>query len=546
MPDGRMRSVDPARFSMVPRNDVPRSAFDVIHTHKTTFRAGKLIPLYVDEVLPGDSIRVRMLVYGRLATAVVPVMDNLILESFFFYVPCRLVWDNWARFMGEQASPTDTTEFLTPVVTPTAAQVGVGTVYDYMGIVTNGAAVPSVQAMPFRAYNLIFNEFFRDEDLGSKATFVTDDGPDVATYYVVLPRMKRHDYFTSARPWPQKPMNYGQWGTMDGANAPGGTWSSAGWSFSQGAAPVTGIGRTAGGTTAGAGTLLETGNRTVVYDHVYDGSDLGFRGSAANGAPDIKVLVNDIRTAVMIQGFLEKNSRGGTRYTEVVRSHFGVVSPDARLQRPEFLGGGRTYLQMHPINQTAPKADPAQGDTNLGDSGGLGTLSVYNHGFSQSFTEHGFVIGMVEVRADLTYQQGIERMWFRRTVFDHYWPSLAHLGEQAILRREIYATGVAADDNTVFGYQERWSEYKYKSSRTSGYMRSTFANNLDVWHFAEEFSSAPVLNGTFVTDFTDVTLDRNLILEGAYEQQFMVDSMFEVRKVRAMPMFSIPGLGPRL
>lgn len=544
MPHGRMRSVDASRFSMVPRGDVPRSAFDVQHTHKTTFRAGKLIPVYVDEVLPGDSMRLKMLAYGRLATAVVPVMDNLVLESFFFFVPNRLVWANWARFMGEQASPTDTTEFLTPVVSPTQAQVGVGTVYDYMGIVLNANNPITIQAMPFRAYNLIFNEFFRDEDLGTKATFVTDDGPDTATYYVVLPRMKRHDYFTSARPWPQKPMNQSTTWGLDGAFAPG-----AGFLMStpaQGAAPVTGLGRAAGQVPGGAATVRAPGNRIESFTDTYTGAQMIFDADSASQMPDVRVLVNDIRTATMIQGFLEKNSRGGTRYTELVRSHFGVISPDARLQRPEYLGGGRSYLQMHPITQTAPKADAAVDETNLGDSGGLGTVAVYDHGFSQSFTEHGWIIGMVEVRADITYQQGIERMWFRRTVFDHYWPALANLGEQAILRREIYATGVALDDNTVFGYQERWAEYKYKPSRTSAYMRSTFAGNLDVWHFAEEFGAPPVLNGTFVTDFTDVTLDRNLILEGAYEQQFMCDMMFNTRKVRPMPMFSIPGLGPRL
>lgn len=550
MPSGAMRSVDARHFAMVPRNDVPRSAFDVNHHHKTTFGAGRLIPIYVDEVLPGDSHRVQMTAFARLSTALVPVMDNLIFESFFFFVPNRLLWSNWERFMGEQLNPTDVTTFLVPQVVPTqAAQLTPATIYDYMGITLNAANSISISALPFRAYNLIWNDFFRDQDIDPPLPQNTGDGPDAATDYAVVQRRKRHDYFTSARPWPQKPINMDQALGMSDPFAPGSNfilrdWPSAGYI----GAPLTGIGVASGQVaTAGPYAATESGGRAQSYENVHLFSNMraraGNAGAPAGSEPDIKVLVNDIRTAVMIQGMLEKNARGGTRYTEIVRSHFGVVSPDARLQRPEYLGGGRSFVSMNPVAQTSATGLTG-GATELGEQSGIGVLSVYDHGFSQSFTEHGVVLGIVNIRADLTYQQGINRMWFRRTQFDFYWPGLAHLGEQAIMRREIYADGVGANDQTVFGYQERWSEYKYKPSRTSGYFRSTVATPLDMWHYGQEFATPPVLNQTFIEENPPV--DRVLQVAGNFGQQFLVDALFETRMVRPMPMYSIPGLGARL
>lgn len=537
----KSRSVQASRFAMVPRNDVPRSAFDVQHTHKTTFDAGWLVPIFVDEVLPGDSIRVKMTAFARLATPIVPVMDNMYLESFFFFVPYRLVWENWKRFMGEQDDPTDSTIYQTPTIQVAFSACGTGSIYDYMGITMNGAASGSVfvSALPFRAYNLIYNEFFRDEDLQMPFTVFTNDGPDPDSTYFIMHRGKRHDYFTTCRPWPQKPANLQDSGTLNGPFVPGGDMR-----FPAAGAPVHGIGVAAGSSpTVGTLSVDEAGGRTVDYSPYYSTTALPFRLDAdAFDYPNVRVLINDIRTANVVQLMMERNARGGTRYAEIVRSHFGVVSPDARLQRPEYLGGGRTSVTINPVAQTSASGLTG-GSTVLGELAGVGTALASGHGFSQSFTEHGCILGLVQIRADLSYQSGINRMWFRRTQYDFYWPALANLGEQAVLSKEIYADGTAGDED-VFGYQERWSEYKFKPSRISGRFRSFAASSLDVWHLAQEFSARPVLNEVFIIDNPPV--ERVLQVEGGEFEEFMFDSFFDVRYVRPMPMYSIPGLGPRL
>ena len=539
--NGRM--VDASRFAMTPRSDIPRSSFSIEHTHKTTFGAGYLIPVFVDEVLPGDSWRLDMTAFGRLSTPIVPVMDNLVLESHFFYCPTRLLWTHWVNFMGEQAAPNDTTQYLTPQVSLTQVQCSVGTLPDYMGITLNAAGPISVLAFPFRAYNKIWNEFFRDQDLQTKVVENVGDGPDAATDYVLLNRGKRHDYFTSARPWPEKNTAVGNQNT--GTLGP--TVQGQNYSFPSSGIPLTGlaVSATAVAPTSGTANVMETGNRALAYSTWYDTALVPFymRVHGGTQVPNVRVLVNDIRTGIMVQNYLEQLARGGSRYTEMVRSLFGVVSPDARLQRPEYLGGGRSFIEVNPVTQTTPTGI-AGTTTKFGEQAGVGTVRAVRHGFSQSFTEHGYIIGLVSVRSDLTYQQGIERFWHRRSLFDYYSPPMAHLGEQAIQRKEIYATGVAAEDTTVFGYQERWAEYKYKPSRTSGYFRSTVATPLDMWHFGQKFASAPVLNSAFVVDVAPMT--RVLQVTGNFGAQFLMDTMFSVRKTSAMPMYSIPGVGARL
>jgi len=532
-----MPAQDPTRFAMVPRVDVPRSAFDVRHMHKTTIAANSLTPLYVDEVLPGDSLRQRMTALFRLSTPIVPIMDNVIVESFFFFVPYRLVWANWERFMGEQVNPTDTTAFLVPQVEVTDGDCVPGSMADYFGITLNGRpeSMITVSALPWRAYQLIWNDWFRDEDLQDLVTVETDDGPDLASEYTLHPRGKRADYFTSARPWPQKPINAAQ--MFSGAPlVPGGNML-----LPQSGAPVHGIG-TQNVVVASPVTVTESGGRLINYDtHRSTGTNPLFTDADATGVINIRVLVNDIRTAMTVQRMMEINARGGTRYAEIVRSHFGVTSPDARLQRPEYLGGGRSFVSINPVIQQS--ATGATGTTTvLGELAATGT-SVHEASFSQSFTEHGCILGLVHVRADLSYQNGTNRMWFRRTPFDFYWPSLAHLGEQAILSREIFSDSTPGDLD-VFGYAERWSEYKWKPSRISGMFRSHLTETLDIWHLAQEIDTRPALNSGFITDIPP--FDRVLQVQTNASQQFLVDSMFENRWVRCMPMYSVPGLGPRL
>lgn len=540
------RMVEPARFAMVPRVGVARSAFDTLSGHKTTFDAGYLIPVFVEEVLPGDSHRVRMTAVARLATPLVPLMDDLILESFFFFVPNRLVWSNWRRFMGEQASPSDSTQFLVPQVPLTQIQTAPGSRADYFGIATQANNVVNVNALPFRSYNLIWNEWFRDEDLQTLQPVPLDDGPDdpIADNYVdVFRRGKRPDYFTTCRPWPKKPSQFQDFGgplTEDGG---GMTWPFAG-------APVMGIGVPSGQTPTASGGQLRhvSGGRDVNFVSEYSSGAvpllLATQGSAQDAYPNVRVLINDIRTAEAIAVLMERNARGGTRYTEILRSQFGVTPQDARLQRPEYLGGGRSYVAINPIAQTS--ASGVAGTTTvLGELAATGTVLARDHGFSASFAEHGFIIGLVNVRAPLTYQQGLHRSWSRRGRYDYFWPPLAGLGEQAVLRKEIYLDGTAGDD-AVFGYQARYDEYRFRESRVSGLFRSSASTPLDMWHLAEKFTSAPSLNATFIVSTPPV--DRVLQVQGGGPDtaHFLFDAQFDVRSVRPLPMFGIPGLGLRL
>lgn len=548
---GKNRSTDPDRFAMVPRSDVPRSAFSVPHTHKTTFGAGFLVPLYLEEVLPGDSFSVRMTAFARLATPIVPVMDNLILESFFFFVPNRLVWNNWERFQGQQDSPGDITAFLIPQISITddTAFPGSGNLSDYFGVTMNYTAESEifVNALPFRGYNLIWNEWFRHQDLQDPAVVDLDDGPDAQVDYLAPQRRgKRHDYFTSCMPWPQKPTAQASFIYGNGSPAiPGQNMTLGNMLYGVGA-PVSGIGVSSPPDAPTTGLPQSwSGARTITpaFQHSTLVEPFVMR-TGGSGVPDIRVQINDLRTAVMLQNFLEKSARGGTRYSEMVRNIWGVTSPDARLQRPEYLGGGRAQVTVNPVAQTS--ASGATGTTTvLGELAGIGTAIASGHGFSQSFTEHGFVFGLICVRADMTYQNGTNRMWFRRTPFDIYSPPFAHLGEQAVLQKEIYSVGgVGADDNTVFGYQERWSEYKYKPNRVSGLFRSKHPTPLDMWHLAQNYTIAPTLNEIFMIE--DPPVERVLQVATNEGEQFLVDSVFDCRYVRCMPMFSIPGLGSRL
>lgn len=537
-----MRSVMQHDFSLVPSAEIRRSSFDRSHGYKTTFDSGKLVPFFLDEALPGDTFNLSCSLFARLATPIAPFMDNLFLETFFFFVPARLVWDHWQAFNGEQDKPGASTDYLIPLSEVTNLQNG--TIGDYFGLPTNVNNPLSVSALPGRSLALIWNEWFRDENLQDPLNLVTDDTGKVLSegdFYSMppLPRGKRHDYFTSALPWPQKgnSVDLPLGGKLNLVGPRSLDMSSVGKlvqftgvdsEFRSNHSFFDGDNGYCPPTSDRINNFSLANTQSIKY---VDGSNIdSWYGDLTTSTA---ISINSMRQAFQVQRLLERDARGGTRYTEIIRSHFGVISPDARLQRPEYLGGSSTRININPVQQTS-------GTTDVSPQGNLAAYGVAGdsfHGFTHSFTEHGYIIGLVNVRADLTYQQGLNRLWSRETRFDFYWPSLANLGEQAILNKEIYAQGTSEDDD-VFGYQERYAEYRYFPSLITGKFRSTDPQSLDIWHLSQKFENLPRLNAEFIED--KPPLKRVIAVPS--EPEFLLDVYFKMNCVRPMPVYSLPGM----
>lgn len=566
------------RFSDAPAMYMKRTKFDRSHVYKTTFNSGKLIPVFVDEVLPGDTTRMSVNYFARLATPIKPIMDNIYLDWFFFFVPNRLVWEHWQNFCFEQEDPDDSTDYVIPTVASTgnSNNAYVGSLWDYFGLPINTSGnLSGISALPFRGVYLIYNEWFRDENLqksvkiqkgdtnevlnstrsAEQPSWVFTSGTSIVPGLACPPRGKRHDYFTSALPWTQKGpgVSIGLAGTASIVDPTPGT----GYLLHSTDSQLAAVSACGGDSSSSGGRRIATGSGSISFNRNGNTDFSTIGGFAGNTSSSITMssqaasaylgndsyvdldtssifTINSLRTAFQMQKFYERLARGGSRYTEVLRSFFGVVSPDARLQRPEFLGSFTKMVNVNPIAQTSATNDTSP----QGNLSAYGVTAAKFHGFTKSFVEHGYIFGFVCARADLTYQQGINKMWLRSTVYDFYWPTFAHLGEQAIELREIYAQGSEAD-KTVFGYQERYAEYRYKPSQITGKFRSSVTGgNLDVWHLSQFFSNAPTLNEEFITENPPV----KRIIAVQDEPEFLLDIGFRYTTVRPMPMFGTPGL----
>jgi hypothetical protein len=553
-----------SHFSVNPINlDIQRSKFVRPSTHKTTFNAGNLIPIYVDEVLPGDTFKMNMSSVIRMSTPIYPVMDNANMDVYFFFVPNRLVWDHWKEFFGENNSThwEQPVEYEVPQITAPAGGWAKGTIADYMGIPTKIENI-SVQALPIRAYCKIWNDWFRDQNLKDPAMISMDEtttaGANTGDYVtnaekgaLPLKVAKYHDYFTAALPEPQKGPEVNIGGV--GGYVPVVTRAEQIQKTNEALQWYTGYTGATSDATRYIGLLAGASQQTMKGEGIYkvirekdarstSAVELNIPIQPMNlwanlNAGNTATSINALRQAFAIQRLYEKNARGGTRYIEIIKAHFGVQSPDARQQRSEYLGGTRVPINMDQVIQTSNSGD---GITPQGNTAAY-SLTAFNESmFTKSFTEHGYIIGLACIRTEHTYQQGIERFWSRKKMLDYYFPTLANLGEQAILNKEIYAQGNATDDE-AFGYQEAWAEYRYKPSRVSGAMRSNYQTTLDAWHYADKYTKQPILSSEWI-DETSANIDRTLAVQSTTEDQFIADFYFACEATRPMPLYSIPGL----
>lgn len=533
-------------FAQIPSVTQARSTFDRSFPKKDTMNFNELTPIMVDEIIPGDTVKLNVKHFTRLATQVVPVMDNMYMDFFSFFVPLRLVWDNFQRFMGEQPTPGASTDFVIPItvapndILPGTNGFQVGSNYDHIGIPTQ---IPSleVNSLFLRAINLCFNEWFRDENLMTPLPVPKGDGPDnYLDFNGPIPFARKHDYFSSCLPWPQKgpsvPLTmqgtapvFGQPLSSDDS---GHLWKT--WTGSSESAKFR-IDAQSDGTLFGNPLGISTG-LALGRPADYEGTFLAKPPYTDASMGNLFTTINNFRQAIMMQSLLELDARGGTRYIELVKAHFGVTNPDFRLQRPEFLGGGTSYINQHPVAQTSET---------LEDGSPLGTLAAFSTsaetgnkiGFSKSFTEHGVIIVFARARGDVSYQQGLNKMFSRRTKFDFFWPKLQELGEQAVLQQEIYATSNDADNKKTFGFNERYAEYRYRPPEICGQFRSTYTESLDVWHLAEEFSSAPQLNADFIKNNTPI--ERSLEVTEGYPA-LKCDFWFDYQHTRPMMSYGVP------
>jgi hypothetical protein len=549
-----------SHFSLAPHVDISRSRFDRSSSLKTSFNVGDVVPFFLDEVLPGDTFSVDTSKVVRMQTLLTPMMDNVYLDTYYFFVPNRLVWDHWKQFCGENTESAwiPETEYTMPQITsPANSGWAVGTLADYFGIPT-GVPGLSVSSLPFRAYALIMNEWFRDQNLQDPLVVPTDDstvaGVNTGTFVTDVAKggkpfiaAKYHDYFTSCLPSPQKGPDVlipsataGEYPVVPRSNVvPDSLLDGTRYS-----AKIYDADDDASKTRAGIGFYVSADGLTGTQTTGILNTPSGRTGSVpvinnlwAVASGGLGATINQLRLAFQIQKFYEQQARGGSRYTEVVRSFFGVTSPDARLQRPEYLGGNRVPIN---VNQIIQQSGTESSGTPQGTVVGQSLTTDSHSDFTKSFTEHGLIIGLMVARYDHTYQQGLNRLWSRKDKFDFYWPVFANIGEQPVKNKEIYAQGNAKDDE-VFGYQEAWADYRYKPNMVTGEMRSAYAQSLDVWHLADDYNALPTLSDAWIREDKS-TVDRVLAVQSSVSNQLFADIYVKNYCTRPMPMYSIPGL----
>lgn len=553
-----------SHFALNPtRIDLSRSTFDRSSSVKTSFNAGDIVPFFLEEVLPGDTFNVKSSKVVRMQTLLTPMMDNVYLDTYYFFVPNRLVWKHWKEFNGENTESAwipETTYEVPQITSPAGTGWAVGTIADYFGIPT-GVPNLSVSALPFRAYALIMNEWFRDQNLSDPLVVPDDDatvaGVNTGTFVSDVAKggkpyiaAKYHDYFTSCLPSPQKGPDV-LIPVAQAANYPVKSLDSLVPDYqNQSQLRVYGSDyfvdpKGNKDLYATIGIHANSGNPQFSLSSKPGPNDSRFTvpGTFSNlwavaDGNAASATINQLRLAFQIQKLYERDARGGSRYTEILKSHFGVTSPDARLQRPEYLGGNRVPIN---INQVIQQSGTGSGSsTPQGTVVGMSQTTDSHSDFIKSFTEHGFIIGVMVARYDHTYQQGLDRMWSRKDRFDYYWPVFANIGEQAVKNKEIYAQGNAEDDE-VFGYQEAWADYRYKPNRVTGEMRSAYAQSLDVWHLADDYAQRPSLSDSWIRE-DKTNIDRVLAVTSKVSNQFFADIYIQNRATRPMPMYSIPGL----
>lgn len=544
-----------SHYSQIPHANISRAKFRRPFAEITTINEGDLVPIYLDEVLPGDSFQINQRSMIRMSTPLYPVMDNCYMDTFYFFVPARLCWDHWQNLMGENTESfwAPKVEYTTPKTKAPAGGWENGTIADYFGIPTK---VPNIQvnSMPFRAYARIWNEWFRDENLQQPVTQHTDDATtngvntgtnlsDAEAGGLPLKVAKYHDYFTSALPSPQKgeaveislgsmlPVGPGEKHEKIKNATDTVLWDASG---EHAAFASYLIAKYEGSESTATGKdlktkVLGTTTSTSAAKNAYP-TNLWADSSAA------AISINDLRQAIALQHILEADARGGTRYTEILRSQFGVTSPDSRLQRSEYIGGNRTPININQVIQNSATSDVSP----QGNAGAYSLTTGSTNIRTYSAVEHGYVIGLAAIRVEHSYQQGLARLWTRSDRFSYYHPMLANLGEQAILNQEIYCQGNSQDEE-VFGYQEAWADYRYRTSIVTGEMRSNYAQTLDAWHYADKYTKLPKLSSDWIKEGTE-NIDRTLAVQKDNAHQFICNFYFENDWVRPMPVYSIPGL----